>query len=383
MFQPARPSDRWSRVANCLATSNGSLNVVLMVPASPRRSVTPASAASTVNVSGRPTTSRSWMRPRCSRSRRPSARKKKSNRPRSAVRARWTNESNSIWLPESWSDPHRGVVDPGEVCGQVNRLAPAAFPNCGHPVSPQRLAISSCERSRSAWRWVTEVMTSSSAAVARCRVSSWSATSSAIAHELRCRAVLHHGELLVGQRIDGVGVRVGNGPVAGADRVHPVAVAGRQTLGGVGVVGHYDIGGHHDVGLGQRGRRLELVAVYLDRVQGGGRGDVVARDERQAAGAGDLRALALAAAEDPRRQAGPLARRGVCVDAVDLVAAVDHGQDVAYLLGEVGGDGFGLLQHRHAWRADAGCASARSCRTAAGRRRRRRRAIPSAVRASA
>ena len=35
------------------------LKVVLMVPVSPIRSVTPASAASTVKVSGRPTTSRS------------------------------------------------------------------------------------------------------------------------------------------------------------------------------------------------------------------------------------------------------------------------------------------------------------------------------------
>jgi len=35
MFHPARPSDRWSSVANCRATSKGSLNVVLMVPVSP------------------------------------------------------------------------------------------------------------------------------------------------------------------------------------------------------------------------------------------------------------------------------------------------------------------------------------------------------------
>ena len=61
MFQPARPSERWSREVNCRATSNGSLKVVLMVPASPRRSVTAASTASTVKVSGRPTTSRSWI----------------------------------------------------------------------------------------------------------------------------------------------------------------------------------------------------------------------------------------------------------------------------------------------------------------------------------
>ena len=58
-FHAARPADRWSRVANCRATSYGSLKVELIVPASPSRSVTAASAASTVNVSGRPTTSRS------------------------------------------------------------------------------------------------------------------------------------------------------------------------------------------------------------------------------------------------------------------------------------------------------------------------------------
>ena len=127
MFQPARPSDRWSSVANCRATSKGSLNVVLMVPVRPRRSVTAASAPSTVKVSGRPTTSRSWMRPRCSRSRRPSARKKKSNRPRSAVRARCTNESNSIWLPDSGSDHTVVLLTPGKVRGEVNRLAVLAF----------------------------------------------------------------------------------------------------------------------------------------------------------------------------------------------------------------------------------------------------------------
>jgi hypothetical protein len=47
------------RLANCRATSYGSLKVELIVPASPSRSVTAASAASTVKVSGRPTTSRS------------------------------------------------------------------------------------------------------------------------------------------------------------------------------------------------------------------------------------------------------------------------------------------------------------------------------------
>jgi hypothetical protein len=63
--------------------------------------------------------------------------------------------------------PHRGVVDARKVRGQVNELAVLAFSDGGHPVSPQRLAISSCERSRSACRCVTEVMTSSSASVTR------------------------------------------------------------------------------------------------------------------------------------------------------------------------------------------------------------------------
>ena len=43
------------------------------------------------------------MRPFISRSRRPSARKKKSNLPRSAVSARWTNDPKSIWLADRGS----------------------------------------------------------------------------------------------------------------------------------------------------------------------------------------------------------------------------------------------------------------------------------------
>src|SRR3954453_1654142 len=74
--------------------------------------------------------------------------------------------------------PHRGVVDAGEVGGEVNRLAVLSFSDGGHQI-PQRLAMSSWDRSRSARRCVTEVMTSSSAPVTRCSVSSRSATSSA------------------------------------------------------------------------------------------------------------------------------------------------------------------------------------------------------------
>ena len=59
--------------------------------------------------------------------------------------------------------PHRGVVDSWEVCAQVDRLAMLAFSDSSsaprvrgaHSVSP--LAISSCERSRSACRCITDV----------------------------------------------------------------------------------------------------------------------------------------------------------------------------------------------------------------------------------
>ena len=76
--------------------------------------MTDASAPSTVSVSGRPTTSRSWILPRCSRSRRPSARKKKSSLPRSAVCARWTKEANSIWLPARGSLQTVVLFTPGK-----------------------------------------------------------------------------------------------------------------------------------------------------------------------------------------------------------------------------------------------------------------------------
>jgi hypothetical protein len=62
-FQPARPLLRWSRVASWRASSNGSLKVELSVPTRPMCSVTAAIPARTASVLGRPTTSRSWMRP--------------------------------------------------------------------------------------------------------------------------------------------------------------------------------------------------------------------------------------------------------------------------------------------------------------------------------
>ena len=87
----------------------------------------PASAASTVSVSGRPTVSRSWILPRCSRRRRPSARKKKSSLPRSAVWARWTNDSNSIWLFDSGSLHTVVLFTPGEVGGEDDLLRAPSF----------------------------------------------------------------------------------------------------------------------------------------------------------------------------------------------------------------------------------------------------------------
>src|SRR6201999_2426681 len=62
--------------------------------------------------------------------------------------------------------PHRGVVDARKMRGQMNGLAVLALSGA-HYWSPQRLAISSCERSRSAWRCVTDVTTNSSAVVTR------------------------------------------------------------------------------------------------------------------------------------------------------------------------------------------------------------------------
>src|ERR1700712_3954231 len=81
--------------------------------------VTAASAVSTVSVSGRPTVSRSWILPFCSRRRRPSARKKKSSLPRSAVWARWMKESNSIWLRDRGSCQTVVLFTPGKYAARI------------------------------------------------------------------------------------------------------------------------------------------------------------------------------------------------------------------------------------------------------------------------
>src|SRR3954447_16651095 len=54
------------------------------------------------------------MTPFCSRSRRPSARKRKSNFPRSAACANRTNEENSMWLPAAGSLQTVVLLTPGK-----------------------------------------------------------------------------------------------------------------------------------------------------------------------------------------------------------------------------------------------------------------------------
>ena len=73
----------------------------------------------------------------------------------------------------------------------------------------------------------------------------------------------------------------------------------------------------------------------VDRLQRGAGRDVVTGDKRQATGAGNRCALPRAASEYPRRQPGPFTGHGVRVNSVDVVAAVQHGQDVTDLFGEI------------------------------------------------
>src|SRR3954454_14220487 len=54
------------------------------------------------------------MSPFCSRRRSPSARKRKSNFARSAVRAKCANEENSMWLPAAGSLQTGGLLTPGK-----------------------------------------------------------------------------------------------------------------------------------------------------------------------------------------------------------------------------------------------------------------------------
>jgi hypothetical protein len=168
-----------------------------------------------------------------------------------------------------------------------------------------------------------------------------------VTDELRCQPVDHDRQLLVGQW--GALVRIGirDGAAAGPDRIHPVAVAGRQVFRGGGVVGNHDVGRHHNIGPCQRVRRDEGVSVSVDRIQRGRRSEVVAGHERQPQRAGRPGTASLAAAEDPRGQSGAFTGYRVHVEAVDLIGSGQHRHDVPELLGEVGCDGLGLLQDRH------------------------------------
>ncbi len=116
---------------------------------------------------------------------------------------------------------------------------------------------------------------------------------------------------------------------------------------GSGVVGGQDIGRHHHVRFGQVRRRLKGIAVHLDCLQRRRRCDVIRRDERQSERTGHACALALAAAEDPRPQRGPLPRGGVRLVSVDPVTALQQCDDVGDLITEIGCHGLGLLQGRH------------------------------------
>ena len=129
MFQPARPSDRWSRVANCLATSKGSLNVVLMVPVSPIRSVTPASAASTVKVSGRPDHVEVVDAAAVLAQPQPFGEEEEVEQPALGGAGEVHERVELDLAARRGIGPHRGVVDPGKVGGQMNRLAVLAFSN--------------------------------------------------------------------------------------------------------------------------------------------------------------------------------------------------------------------------------------------------------------
>ena len=232
-------------MANCRASSYGSLNVVLSVAASPILSVTAARPDSTVSESGRPTTSRSKIRPRCSRSRSPSARKKKSNLPRSAAWARCTNDEKSIWLPDVGIAPHRRVVHPREVSGEMDLLHGAG------PVSLIRSLLrspvlvdrrttprpaTSWLRTRSAWSWVMVVTTSSSGAGHRDQGLEPVDDGGRRADELRVDAVGDQLTVLVGPEVLRrlLGSRERDRALAGADAAHPEPVGrGEVARGGV------------------------------------------------------------------------------------------------------------------------------------------------------
>src|SRR6202034_2044273 len=63
------------------------------------------------------------MRPFCSRNRSPSARNRKSNLARSAVRAKWANELNSMWLPDRGSLHTVVLFTPGKCAARCTCLS--------------------------------------------------------------------------------------------------------------------------------------------------------------------------------------------------------------------------------------------------------------------
>ena len=71
-----------------------------------------------------------------------------------------------------------------------------------------------------------------------------------VADELRCDAVLHHRPLFSGERLAVVRIGVRRGAAACPNRIHPVAVTGREVLRGGGVVGDYHVRRDHYVRLG-------------------------------------------------------------------------------------------------------------------------------------
>ena len=73
-----------------------------------------------------------------------------------------------------------------------------------------------------------------------------------------------------------------DGALGGADAAHPRPVAGGQLAGAAPRLGDHHVGRHADIGLGQLGRRPERGPVAVDRLEHGGRADVVVGGEAQA-----------------------------------------------------------------------------------------------------
>src|SRR3954462_4594974 len=80
------------------------------------------------------------MDPFCSRNRSPSARKRKSNFPRSAVCAKWTNELNSMWLPAAGSLHTVVLLTPGKCAARCTCLVMTALSDGGVAVGGAREA---------------------------------------------------------------------------------------------------------------------------------------------------------------------------------------------------------------------------------------------------